>query len=281
MARVRWAWLGVVLVLLLAGPALAQQQPDAPAAQPPVPVRVVEPTLPSPLPVTIVEAPKSGTQLDAEQRDRAERRTLYDQLLVFAALLVAVVAFLAIAFALQTFYLGLGLRAIRRSALHTEHNMRAAQRAFIYVSSVDWAPAGTDLLRVSPIWANGGTTATKGLRISTNWKASHGELPPDFDINYTRPPESLFLGPGGKAEFGAIAIPMRDIQAAIEARLHLYVWGRATYHDLFQGSQQHYFDFCHRVEASGSAPDGIVLRFTQFGLSNGSDEDRQPADERD
>lgn len=234
-----------------------------------------------PLAVTVVEAPRSGSQLDAEQRDRAERRTLYDQLLVFVALLVAVVAFLAIAFALQTFYLGLGLRAIRRSAQKTEHNMRAAQRAFVYLRSLDWAPAGTEMLRIGPVWANGGTTATKGLRISTNWKASHGELPPDFDINYVRPPESLFLGPGGQAEFGTIMIPMRDIQAAIEERLHLYVWGRATYRDLFEGGQQHYFDFCQRVEATGATPDSVALRFSQFGLGNGSDEDRRPADERD
>ena len=73
----------------------------------------------------------------------------------------------------------------------------------------------------------------------------------------------------------------RRDEAAIEARLHLYVWGRATYHDLFQGSQQHYFDFCQRIEASGATPNGVALRFTQFGLSNGSDEDRQPSDERD
>ena len=88
-------------------------------------------------------------------------------------------------------------------------------------------------MRISPIWANSGTTPTRRLRIATNWKASHGELPADFDINYVRAPESLFLGPNSNAEFGTLLIPMRDVQAAIEERLHLYVWGRATYEDMF------------------------------------------------
>jgi hypothetical protein len=241
-----------------------------------VPVRVVD----TPLDVRVVEAAKTDAQFNAEQRERADRSALYDQLLIYAALLVAVGAFLAIAFAVQTFYLGLGLRSIRRSAQKTEHNMRAAQRAFVYMSALDWRPVGANM-RIAPIWANAGTTPTRKLRISTNWKASHGELPPDFDINYVRVPENLFLGPGGKAEFGAMLIPMRDIEAAIEERLHLYVWGRATYNDLFQGSQPHHFDFCYRVQAHGAAPGKIELQFSQFGLSNGSDEDRQQADDRD
>ena len=97
----------------------------------------------------------------------------------------------------------------------------------------------------------------------------------DFDINYVRPPENLFLGPSGKAEIGTVFIPMRDIQAAIEDRLHLYVWGRATYDDMFEGSKPHFFEFCQRLQVTGEAPGSIDVSFTQFGLSNGSDEDRR------
>ena len=72
---------------------------------------------------------------------------------------------------------------------------------------------------------------------------------------------------------------MRDSQAAIEQRLNLYVWGRATYDDLFEGTTPHFFEFCHRVEVSGETFDKMQLSFTQFGSSNGSDEDRwQTAD---
>ena len=279
----------MVLALLAAGQSTAQTQdaqpgtPGQAAPQPPVPVRIVDPPMAvrvvdPPLAVRVVEAPKTEAQFDAERRERDDRAALYDQLLIFAALLVAVGAFLAIAFAMQAYYKSLALRAMRRSAQLTERNIAAAQRAFVYISALHWSAVGANV-KISPIWANAGATPTRRLRISTNWKASHGELPPDFDINYVRPPENLFLGPSGKAEIGTVFIPMRDIQAASEERLNLYVWGRATYDDMFEGSKPHFFEFCQRLEVAGEIPGNINLSFTQFGLSNGSDEDsRLPAE---
>ncbi len=283
MSRVSCACVGLALALLAAGGSVAQTQDAQPPAQaapqPPVPVRIVDPPMAvrvvdPPLAVRVVEAPKTEAQFDAERRERDDRAALYDQLLIFAALLVAVGAFLAIAFAMQAYYQSLALRAMRRSAQLTERNIAAAQRAFVYISALNWSAAGANV-KISPIWANAGATPTRRLRISTNWKASHGELPADFDINYVRPPENLFLGPNGKAEIGTVFIPMRDIQAAIEDRLHLYVWGRATYDDMFEGSKPHFFEFCQRLQVTGEAPGSIDVSFTQFGLSNGSDEDRR------
>jgi hypothetical protein len=271
----------MALALLAAGKLNAQApdtQPGAPPAQaapqPPVPVRIVDP----PLAVRVVEAPKTEAQFDAERRERDDRAALFDQLLIFAALLVAVGVFLVIAFAMQAYYQSLALRAMRRSAQLTERNIAAAQRAFVYMSALNWSAVGANV-KISPIWANAGATPTRRLRISTNWKASHGELPADFDISYVRPPENLFLGPNGKAEIGTVFIPMRDIQAAIEERLNLYVWGRATYDDMFEGTKPHFFEFCQRLQVTGEAPGNIDLSFAQFGLSNGSDEDsRLPAE---
>jgi hypothetical protein len=273
------------LALFAAGVSVAQTQPEPspivpqsqpsqqplvapPASQGPMPVRVID----QPLAIKVIEQPKTEAQIGAEQRERDDRAALSDQLLIFAALLVAVGAFLAIAFAVQVFYLGLGLRAMRNYSQKADRNVMATQRAFVYVSELTWSGEGGNV-RISPVWSNSGTTPTRKLRIGTNWKASHSELRPDFDINYGQPPENLFLGPGSKAEIGAIFIPMREIQAAIEQRLHLYVWGRATYDDLFEGTQPHFFEFCHRVEVVGETPDKMGLSFTQFGLSNGSDED--------
>jgi len=284
MLRIVCVRLALALALIAAAPSLAQAPdqaappppPPATAPQPPVPVRVVD----QPLSVRALEAPKTGEQLAAEQAERAERRAFGDQLLLYAALVVGVIAFLAIAFALQTFYLGIGLRAMRRSALQIDRNVLSIQRAFVYLGGLDWGIAGANV-RISPMWANAGTTPTRRLRVATNWKASHGELPPDFDINYVRAPENLFLGPSARSEFGTVFIPMRDIQAAIEQRLHLYVWGRATYDDMFEGSEPHFFNFCHRLEVAGTTPNNIGLRFTQFGLNNGSDEDRRKAEPGD
>ena len=251
-------------------PQSQQTSPGAPASQGPMPVRVTD----QPLAVRVIDQPRSEAQIAAEQRDRADRTALSDQLLIFAALLVAVRAFLAIAFVVQVFYLGLGLRAMRSYSQKADRNVVATQRAFVYVSGLTGNSEGGNI-RIIPVWSNSGTTPTRKLRIGTNWKASHGELRPD-DISYVLPPENLFLGPASKAEFGAIFIPMRDIQAAIEQRLNLYVWGRATYDDLFEGTKPHFFEFCHRVEVAGETPDKMRLSFTQFGSSNGSDEDHGP-----
>jgi hypothetical protein len=279
----------MVLALSAAGVSFAQTPPEpspiAPPSQPappppvvapptlqlpagPLPVRVID----QPLSIKVIEQPKSDAQFDAEQKERADRAVFSDQLLILAALLVAVGAFLAIAFTVQVFYLGLGLRAMRRSSQKAERNVMAMQRAFVYVSDLTWSAAG-DSVKVSPIWANSGASPTRKLRISTNWKASHSELRPDFDIDYVRAPENLFLGPGARAEFGTMFIPMRDVQAAAEQRLYLYVWGRATYEDMFEGTKPHFFEFCHRLEVAGETPDNIGVGFLQFGLSNGSDED--------
>ena len=142
---------------------------------------------------------------------------------------------------------------------------------------MNWNADGT-VVEISPTWVNSGATPTRRLQINTNWKASHGELRPEIDINYVKPPEGLFLGPGAKAQSGTVVVPMRDIQAALEERLQIFVWGRATYDDMFEGSKPHFFEFCHRVEVDGrNARQHRACSFTQFGLSNGSDEDsRKP-----
>ncbi len=272
----------MALALLAAGDSGAQAQrresqpPPAAQAQPlPVapPLTSVAPAPPTP--VRTLEAPKTEAQFEAERKERAALAVLNDQLLMLAALLVAVGAFLAIAFAVQTLYLGLGLRAMRRSSQLAERNVLAAQRAFVYLGSLAWSPASGGHIRVGPIWANAGTTPTRNLRISTNWKAWHGELPVDFPYVYLRPPQRLFLGPNARGELGSMLIPIQDIEGAIEERLQIYLWGRATYEDVFEGTKPHYFEFCHRIDVTGTAPNNIAITFAQYGFRNGCDEDTQ------
>jgi hypothetical protein len=243
--------------------------PPAPAAPPAAQPRPAEQP---PVPVRIVEQPKSAAQLAAEIQEREERTTFSGRLLMYSGLLVAIGLLLAVAFLVQALYLWLALRGVRKSTRAIERNMSTAQRAFLYIGAMAWSPAGTNV-KISPTWANSGTTPTLNLRISTNWKISHGELPADTVFTYTRPPERLFLGPGGRADVGAVLIPMRDIQAAIEERVQLYFWGRATYEDMFEGSEPHFLEFCYRLDVTGATPDKITLTFTHFGAHNRSDED--------
>jgi hypothetical protein len=154
-----------------------------------------------------------------------------------------------------------------------ERNAVATQRAFVYLGELTWFNDGTNV-RIGPVWANAGTTSSKSLRITTNWKASHGELAADFAYIYARAPEPLFLGPNGRAEIGTIVIPMRDVEAALEGNVFLYVWGRAAYEDVFDGSKPHFFEFCHRVVVTGTTPNNISLAFVQHGLRNCTDQDK-------
>ena len=231
-----------------------------------------------PVPVRVVEPAKSAEQLAREQQERdqeREERDLFNnRLLMYSGLLVAVGVLLSVAFLVQTLYLLLALRSVRKVANAAQRNMTTAQRAFLYIGAMAWSPAGTNV-KVTPTWANSGATPTRNLRISTNWKTSHGELPADFVFTYQRAPERLFLGPNGRADVGAALIPMRDIQAAIEERVSLYFWGRATYEDMFEGSEPHFLEFCYRLDVSGATPDKVALTFTHYGAHNRSDEDSQ------
>lgn len=302
MLRAVCAFLALTVVLVFAGVSDAQaqralQRAEAPAPAPvaqadpspapsvatepeptptaPPPPRSAEPprfVLPSPVQVQIVPSPKTEAQLDAEQRDHDERTALNDQLLVYAGLLVAIGGVLALAFVIQALYLAAGLRAMRRLSQSADRSITAVERAFIYLGELKWRVEGSNV-RITPTWANSGTTPTKSMRISTNWKASSGELAADFAYVYSRAPEPLFLGPHGKAEIGSIVIPMRDVEAAIEERVFLYVWGRSAYEDIFEGSKAHFFEFCHRVVVTGS-PNNVALTFVQHGLRNCTDQDR-------
>ena len=235
--------------------------PPRPAEQPPVPVRVV-PT------------PKTEEDLAAEREQRERWSTLDTRLQVLAALLAALGLFQVVVFSVQALFVWLALRAMRRSALLTERNMTMAQRAFAHVSSLAWSMASGGV-KVSPTWENNGTTPTRSMRISTAWKAWHGELPADFAYSYTRPPDRLFLGPKGKSDTGFVVIPMRDIQAAIEERVSLYFWGRATYEDIFEGTEPHFVEFCYRLDVKGTAPSAITLTFSHYGPHNRTEEDSQ------
>src|SRR4029078_12326621 len=99
------------------------------------------------------DTPTHAPHTAPEQRDPADRTLLSDQLLIFAALLVAVGAFLAIAFVVQAFYLGLGLRALRSYSRRADRNVVTTQRAFVYLSDLTWSGEGGNV-RIRPIWSN-------------------------------------------------------------------------------------------------------------------------------
>jgi hypothetical protein len=251
-----------------------QRQQQAPQPPPPAAAPPPRPAEQPPVPVRVVPTPKTEEELAAEREQRERWSSLDTRLQVLAVLLAALGLFQIVVFSVQALFVWFALRAMRRSALLTERNMTMAQRAFVHVSSLAWSAAGAGV-KVSPTWENNGTTPTRSLRISTAWKAWHGELPADFAYSYTRPPDRLFLGPKGKSDTGFVVIPMRDLQAAIEERVALYFWGRATYEDVFEGTPPHFVEFCYRLDVKGTTPNAVTLAFSHYGPHNRTEEDTQ------
>ena len=266
-------------------PQPAPPLPAEPPAQPPPPAQPAPSTAPplvvqgsgqqGPVSIRVLPTPKTEEEMIAERRERDQRTALEFNLMIFAALLVGVGFFQFLAIVAQGAFIWIALTALRRPMEVAERNLEIVQRAFVYVASLDWGVAGQNV-RVTPILENGGATPTRRLRISTSWRAWHGELPPDFVYNYAQPPDQVFLGARSRVHIGSVMIPMRDIQAAIEQRLQLYIWGRATYEDMFQGEVLHYVEFCFRLDPVGAAPDKVALTFKPYGAHNRSEQDIAP-----
>ncbi|MBM3530851.1 MAG: hypothetical protein FJX62_22470 [Alphaproteobacteria bacterium] len=221
------------------------------------------------MPVTVQ---RSADERTAEQQDRDARSALNTRLLLLASVLAAVGLLLFIAFGVQAYYLWLALRAMRRTASLGDRNLTLTQRAFVFPRRLDWTVAG-DSVTIVPSWENNGATPARSLRISTNWRSLHGDLPADFPYNYQRAPDRVFLGPKAASEVGALTIPLRDVQAAADRRVQLYVWGRATYEDIFEGTEPHFIEFCYQVEPSAGPSGAVKLTFTHHGPYNRADGD--------
>ena len=252
----------------------APSQPAEPTPPPASAPLMVDPRLQGPVPIRIVPNPKTEPELIAEQQEREQRSALESNLMLLVVMLVAVAFLQLVMTAAQGLFLWIGLSAMRRPMELAERNLAFAQRAFVTVASLTARSTGSDLV-VTPMLENGGATPTRSLRVSTNWRAWHGELPPDFSYNYADPPLRMVLAARGSAAIGAVEIPMRDVQAAIEDKIQLFVWGRATYDDVFEGSEPHFFEFCYRLDVSGTPPNGIAVAFAPHGTHNRTEQDGQ------
>ena len=235
-----------------------------------MPVRVID----QPLAIKVIEQPKTEAQIDAEQKERADRAAFSDQLLILAALLVAVGAFLAIAFAVQVFYLGLGLRAMRRSCAEgrAQRHGDAARLRLRQRSDVERRR------RQRPGSARSGRTPARRR------PASFGSAPTGRRRTASCGPTSTSTMSGRRRTCSSDRAPRlssarSSFRCAISRRRSnsacISMSGAAPPTTImFEGTKPHFFEFCHRVEVAGETPDNMRLSFTQFGSSNGSDEDQ-------
>jgi hypothetical protein len=95
-------------------------------------------------------------------------------------------------------------------------------------------------------WENSGSTVARQFLLHINWDTFLDDIPP----NYGFPDRGLkaqhptFLGPKAKTSTAPFAIDVATIEAVRVHQIRLFVYGWATYHDIFEGTPQHITRFC-------------------------------------
>ena len=193
---------------------------------------------------------------------------------------ITALATLAIsAFTLQLKGATVGLiNATENLAKDAEKNSIITQRAFVFVKEFSITPiipnGRVTYYQVVPMWENSGTTPSKNLFLNVHWEYREDDLPDNFDYPYPDRAQTSFLGPKAMAGSAPIRIPADDVDRVRVGMLKIFIWGRADYFDVFEGTRPHFTEFCMQLKAAPeTTPQGILIAFPHFGPHNRSDQD--------
>jgi hypothetical protein len=161
-------------------------------------------------------------------------------------------AFWTMVFTGLLFYVTLKLVSVTNKV---DETTRATQRAFLSFTGIQNEIKAIDLtqkvshFQIIESFENSGTTPTKKIIARVNFKVDAQPLPKGFDFPYepSRGAYPFVIGPKRIAQISPIWISvdtLRDIQLS---RVHLYIWGEARYHDIFDGTPEHITQFCVEV----------------------------------
>lgn len=176
--------------------------------------------------------------------------------------------------AIAVFTLALVLVSNRQARL-TKEAFVGDKRAFVFPIDLKYdrsKDTGSDTYswRFRPVWRNSGATPTMGLRIHTSCELLNSELPNSFRFDQAitnigfgvvLPPMQEMLG-GIAPASPRSPISTQDLIDVQAGKKFLYIWGWATYRDIFQGTAEHLTRFCWTVTCTGnprSYNPGIVL----------------------
>ncbi|MBI1776056.1 MAG: hypothetical protein HYR63_11985 [Proteobacteria bacterium] len=188
--------------------------------------------------------------------------------------------------------------AARRAADTAERALIAGQRAFISASFVPIANLNPETGEITnwgfrTIWTNSGDTPTRLLINHINLQPRDDELPPDWDFPDYWPAEmppskrsAIFLSapPHGTVNGHDVYTSMQVIEQVIAKKKFLYLWGWATYSDVFPNTKKHVTRFAVQVVIGGNPRDRehVSFQFPYIAQHNCSDEEcdrqRRPAD---
>lgn len=179
--------------------------------------------------------------------------------------------------------------AAKKSAEIAERALIAGQRAFISVSFdrtaiIDPETGKITAWSFTPVWYNAGDTPTREMQNHVNIRVFDGPLPNDWDFPdlwsaNTNPdirlPTPLGAAPKGAVSGQKVGISIDQMREIIAGPKRLYMWGWATYNDVFPKTPMHVTRFAIQILAGGdpSNKDKISFEFPFIHKYNCSDEE--------
>jgi hypothetical protein len=127
---------------------------------------------------------------------------------------------------------------------------------------------------------NLGSTPAKNIRFAVNGNFLMGALPDDFSFHDSNKAQTTALPPKTTTYAAPLAVGPNQIELVQRGVGHLYMYGWATYHDVFPGTPEHVTMFCYELTVFSKnprtpiAPDengGVVFSFCK--RHNCTDED--------
>jgi len=152
------------------------------------------------------------------------------------------------------------LSALRKSNRINRDALESVQRAFVNYSPT--SEIGTEIAggRVVAWWPripiiNSGTTPVRNLTENGTYFTSPSEITEDFAFPDRHNPEHGSLGPRDTMTYEIGPIPITDIQKLYSHQAHIYVYGWATYNDIFNLTKLHKTEFCYELRLNTIAGD--------------------------
>jgi hypothetical protein len=130
------------------------------------------------------------------------------------------------------------------------------QRAFITVDTnfltLSSEPSQINSQGIEPqvLLENAGTTPTRSLVMDSSYQYfSPGTMPANFSFPDLSggPPHNEYLGPKAKIVAARVDVPMSTEEEIADGKKHLFIWGWATYKDIFRGTDPHVTKYCVEI----------------------------------
>jgi hypothetical protein len=144
--------------------------------------------------------------------------------------------------------------AAKMSASIAKDALTKLQRPFIFIQGFpdhrrwDNLPDGRPSNVSYRVWAvlmNSGTTPTRDMTLVVEYSLQEKPLPAGFDFPFSVQPAPVMIGPQGLLNTAVGAITADDLLAVRNGSKHFYLWGKASYRDIFDDTPVHHLLFCY------------------------------------